>query len=97
MRVGRQSEVLRSQRGAAIQIVVDEFVDKGQMHVPILQPFEQVGRPTPDSSVGGSAMLRRFVALVGVAATVAVVPASSGDARPPVSDYDSSPASITFR
>ena len=28
-------------------------------------------------------MLRRFVALAGVAATVAVVPASTGDARPP--------------
>lgn len=30
-------------------------------------------------------MLRRFVALAGVAATVAVIPASSGDAKPPAS------------
>src|SRR5690348_15749666 len=55
------------------------------MHAPILQPFGLVGRPTPDSSNGGSTMLRRFVALAGVAATIAVIPASSGDARSPAS------------
>ncbi len=38
VRVGGKTEMLLAQRRPSVQVVIDELIDEGEMHAPILQP-----------------------------------------------------------